>query len=117
MARLGGLVLFLIGMVCAFAASAQATCPVKIGYTVQSSGKSSDIFLQLKDGEAGAVTAELYDLYKGKIVAQKKLFLSREPSRVFVKASPSTYVIYIKTDQCKRPIGLGGLEGIKIGDQ
>ncbi|MCU0419114.1 MAG: hypothetical protein MUC38_05590 [Cyclobacteriaceae bacterium] len=118
MVRLSGFIVFLGGMVCSMGASGQQPCAVKIDYAVQSAGRSHDIFLELKEGESGTVTAELYDLFKGKVVSQKSLFLSRgEATRVFTKAPPSTYVVYIKTDQCARPLGLGGLEGIKLGEK
>ncbi len=118
MVRVSGLIVSLCGIMCAVGVSGQPVCAVKIDYTVEVSGKSHDIFLELKEGQSDTMTAELYDLYKGKVVAQKKVFLNKgEASRVFTKAPSSHYVIYIKTEQCKRPLGLGGLEGIKIGDK
>ncbi len=116
MSRLGGFILLLSGFCVSLFSYAQTSCQVKMEYTVQMAGKSHEIFLELKEGQEGEFTCELYDLYQGKVVSSRSINIRKnQVQKVFTRVSASLYTIYIKSNQCSRPVSIGGREGINVG--
>jgi hypothetical protein len=116
MSRLGGFILLLSGFSVSIYSYAQTSCQVKIDHTVQMAGKSHEIFLELKEGQEGEFACQLYDLYEGKVVSSRIINIRKnQVQKVFTHVSPSLYTIYVKSNQCTRPVSLGGKEGIKVG--
>lgn len=98
--------------------TSNAQCDVKIEYSHKKNSENlCSIFLNAEEPSTlNNVTVKLYDLYLGKIIDEKKVVLTNEKTEVFKNVKPSLYTIYVETDRCEKPLSLGGINGIKIGD-
>ncbi len=99
-----------------FSAMAQNKCKPRVEFAVnQTSANSYSITLR-SETPLGNPMLKLYDLYTGKVVAEKRVNNSlTSKQEVFTNVKPSRYVVYVSHDGCERQVGIGGIEGIKVG--
>jgi hypothetical protein len=108
----------LLGTFCFFSlSSATAQCQLEVQYSVQKNGNSYSLFLDSQT-PTGSVKVQLYDLYQGKIIAEREISsLTIDPREVFRDIAPSKYALFVSAEGCDQPKTLGGLNGISIGIQ
>ena len=99
-----------------FSVMAQDKCKPRVEFAVrQISTNNYSISLQ-SETPLGNPLLKLYDLYTGKIVAEKKINNAlTSKQEVFTNVKPSRYVVYVAHDGCERQVGIGGVDGIKVG--
>src|SRR5689334_9664704 len=79
--------------------------------TSDASKKAYSIELKMKEGSPADYTFELYDLNTGALTGKKKVFFSRDESKVvFQNIKPSTYTVYFSSSDCSKKKSLKGTE-------
>lgn len=105
------LILFL-----SLSASAQDKCKPVTEYTVKETAQGKYTIALQSQSSLDNPTFELVDMATGKVVATRKLPSLRARQDVFLNVRPSVYYIHIKQEGCARSKGIGGVEGIKVGN-
>jgi hypothetical protein len=91
-------------------------CDSNIEYTAKKRTESNYSIYLKSNVQVSGIKAQLYDLYQGKIVAEKIISISPASEiEVFTNVKPSVYTINLKIEGCEKARGLGGVNGINIG--
>jgi hypothetical protein len=108
---------FVVGILMSF--SSYDACDYQFGYTVRGEGAGSSKYVVevfLKKGSYDTYNFVLYDLNAGSVVEQKAVRVTSNTEKIqFKVTNPSLYEVFIKTNGCKRGVGVGGNDGIKVG--
>ncbi|RAV99576.1 hypothetical protein [Pseudochryseolinea flava] len=96
-------------------ALSQDLCKTKVDFEVKEISKGS-FEISLKSSRSiSQAQVKLYDLYSGKVIQEKTVVLSSNPS-LFRNVKSSRYTVLITFEGCSKGISVGGIEGIKVGE-
>lgn len=93
-----------------------AQCPAEIQYSLEKNQDNSFSIYLKAQATTPLLKIQLYDLFTGKVLAEKEINSLTTASReVFTNVPPSRYSIIIRAEHCEKPTTLGGIYGISIG--